>query len=69
MTETYGNRSIIAHRECYGYDAKYGIPFVNESTICIKTGNSIQLCRIKNDSLELGRLINGENTGFSSIAA
>ena len=59
----------IIHDECMGFEASFGITFIGDDVFCIKSGNFLQICQQKDRALEILSSINGELTGFSSMAS
>lgn len=60
--------NIITHEECLGFDSSFGTCFLDNSVFCIRAGNFLQICRFKDRAIDILSSINGELTGFSSMA-
>ena len=60
--------SVITHEECLGFDASFGACFLGNSIFCIRGGNFLHICRFKDRAIDILGAINGDLTGFSSMA-
>ena len=58
----------IIHDECLGFDAAFGVAFIDDSMFCIRCGNFLQICQSKGRALDILSSISGELTGFSAMA-